>query len=106
MNAKEYFSKLIFAVHAGITPTEVSSFSRIDTHQKSVLETAFSQKLYLNKTTVEQLVQETGLSKGKVINWFSYKRKILWRQKRKGALSMGEYLYIIDMHIIVGFYGG
>ena len=64
--------------------------SRLNTHQKSVLEAAFSQSEFLNHTTLKQLAQQTGINITKIRDWFAYKRKTIRRKKKKGILSKGD----------------
>ena len=56
----------------------------------SVLEAAFSQSPFLNKTTLKQLAQQTGLNIPKISNWFFNKRRSTRKKMKKGVLSKCE----------------
>ena len=75
-------------VLAGATPQK--RWSRLSTHQKSVLEKAFSQNSYTNQTTVKPLALQTGLSEQRIVSWFKTARRKLRHGTQEETLSMGE----------------
>ena len=74
------------------TAEKVINYARISTYQLSLLEVAFANDYYINKTTLMQLIQQTGLNKKRIRNWFINKRTKVRHERIKGTLSTSEYL--------------
>ena len=67
--------------------------SIINHGQKSVLETAFSNNCYINKTMLMHLAQQTGLCEQKILNWFQCKRARVRRESEEETIAIREYIY-------------
>ena len=77
-----YTRKLSFIyhdLHIGqamlVLRTALKSLSRLNEHQVSVLIKSFGDYCYPSKTKLKELMQQTGLSKIQIFNWFKYKRR-------------------------------
>ena len=91
------------AVNAHATEQDLIKLSRITAHQKTLLVAAFKDTMSVNKATLAQLVQQTGLSKRRILHWFMRKRNSIRRGITKETLSNGEStsqsIYIYIMHL-------
>ena len=74
-------------VHAGRT-------ANITACQRSVLEAAFVNSCYLNRTTLKQVAEQTGLGEQIITGWFRRKRNVIRHQRKKGTLSLCEYIHM------------
>ena len=84
----------IFAGHSAKRPLQ-----RLTMCQKCALEAAFANCSYLNKFTLMKVLQETGLTKPKVIMWFKDQRKQIRSGKIQGPISLSKHiLYMYNTH--------
>ena len=77
-------------VNAITTGKEPRKYSILIPRQKLVLEAAFANNYFLNKTTLMHLTQQTGLCKGKILRWFKHRRSCIRRASEKGTISVRE----------------
>ena len=66
----------------------------VNPSQKSVLEAAFVNNSYLNKTTLMQAVQQTGLCEKEIICWFVTRRAGVGRASKEGTIAIREYIHV------------
>ena len=65
--------------------------SKLNHHQKSVLETSFFVNCYPNKTIVNELALQIGIHEGRVYNWFRHERERRKFREINGTSSICEY---------------
>ena len=82
------------AVNATKTGREPRKYLIVNLRQKSVLEAAFANNYYLNKTTLMHVAQETGLCKEQIRVWFQNRRSCIRRARNKGTISIRECICI------------
>ena len=91
------------AVNAHATEQDLTKLSRITAHQKTLLVAAFKNSMSVNKATLAQLVQQTSLSKRRILQWFMRRRNIIRRGITEETLAHGEStslsIYIYIMHL-------
>ena len=61
--------------------------SRFNKSQTAILETAFTNNCYLNRTILLHLTKQTGVETETIRNWFSTKRRRLKKAEKEGTLS-------------------
>ena len=74
-------------------PVHADKNGQITACQWSVLEAAFVNSCYPNKTTLKKLAEQTGLCEQKIFGWFKRKREKIRHQGKEGTLSMCEYIH-------------
>ena len=69
---------------------------RLNISQISLLEEAIANFTFLNNITLMKVIQQTGLTKQRVINWFSGRRRLVRTGKISGSIfeSKDIYMYI------------
>ena len=84
----------VIAVQATVKKGDLVRYARLDRCQLSVLKAAFANNCYLSRTTLTQLVKQTGASRTRICHWFTTRR----RQIRMGIIEktvpISEYLLI------------
>ena len=73
------------------TGGRVNTYSKLNARQLSALEAAFASDCYLNKFTLMQVIQQTGLGKNKIMSWFKARRLSVRRGKKEGPVPTSEY---------------
>lgn len=103
----EYYHMLplwTIAVRAYKIAQAIKKYQTLTTDQVLLLETSFNTTYYPNKTTLKQLVEQTGLTERKISNWFVQKRRQTRASGTKTTISIGEETYVytctyMHMHI-------
>ena len=62
--------------------------SKINEHQKSILERSFAVQCYPNKTSLKELSPKTGLRESQLLAWFSNNRQKKRLSKYVGRSSL------------------
>ena len=78
------------AVYAGSSKQGLNKYPTLNTYQKSVLEAAFAENYYLNRTKLKQLAEQTDLAERKILRWFARQRTNLRHGRKEGTLSPSE----------------
>ena len=82
-------------VHIGTYAQELQKYSRITRSQKSLLERAFNKSIYLSKSKLRELAQQSGLSERKVNSWLLRRReKLKFERRQKGPSSSKVRIHI------------
>ena len=81
---------ILYAIRTAFKSQKLRKHSRLNAHQLSVLEAAFSENVFLNQTTLKQLACQTGIKKARIRSWFYAKRKYIRKRMEEGTLSKGE----------------
>ena len=71
-----------------------NAIAKLPARQLSLLKAAFARDCYLNKSTLMQLIQQTGLGRKKILAWFRNRRFSVSRRKKEGPGSSGEYFQL------------
>ena len=63
---------------------------RINTSQKSVLEAAFANNYFPNKTMLIHVAEQTGLAENVIRHWFRNKRYLTRCERKEGKISINK----------------
>ena len=69
----------------------MNRYSKYNARQLLVLEAAFADYSYVNKSRLIQVIQQTGLSRKKILCWFKHRRAAVRRGKKEGTVPISEY---------------
>ena len=80
-------------LHAGTIPGELCKHAKLTTRQLFLLEAAFSNSYYINKTTQIHLAQQTGLCERSIRSWFNRKRSKIKPVRMERTLYLCKYVH-------------
>ena len=80
---KKYFICIFYYTARDLT----KYLAWLNTSQISVLEEAFvANDWYPNRSTLMQLAQQTGLDEKRICRWFTYRRRYIRCERKKGKI--------------------